>query len=57
MRMQALEIEVQWTYLLVLVRILRLVDRELYDDENIFRGIIVKGWSGFLSRQLAGRMN
>ena len=36
------------------MRILRLVDREPYDDEDKFGGVIVEGWSGSSSPQLAG---
>ena len=39
------------------VRMLRLVDREPYDDEDIFGGIIAQGWSECSSPQLAGIMD
>ena len=44
-RMQALVIKCDGHICRVSVRILRLVHRELYDDEDIFGGIIVEGWS------------
>ena len=53
-RIQALVIESRRSYLSGIVRILRLVDREPYDDEDTFWGNIVKGWSGSSSPQLAG---
>ena len=57
-RIQVLVIEVRRTYLSGIGGdILRLVDREPYDDEDIFGGIIVEGWSGSSLPQLAGRID
>ena len=51
-------IEVRQTYLSGIGEdILRLVDREPYDDEDIFGGIIVEGWSGSSLPQLASRLD
>ena len=39
-------IEVRRTYLSGIGEDTMVVDRELYDDEDIFRGIIVESWRG-----------